>query len=158
VLVIKRHSNLGFYDAWLFQDVGNETMFVSVVTQRLSDTFVQNWNERLHTSTRANFYKHISVFQFQPYLNICNVNKFRVNLSKLRMSSHRLNIETGRWARPTPIPLDQRKCTVCNKLEDEFHFILECTIYTELRSKYIPLYYRQRPNMYKFIELITSNN
>ena len=74
------------------------------------------------------------------------------------MSSHRLNIETGRWARPTSIPLDQKKCTVCNKLEDEFHFILECTIYTELRSKYIPLYYRKRPNMYKFIELITSNN
>ena len=86
-------SNLGFYDAWFFQDVGNENMFISAVRQRLSETFVQNWNERLQTSTRAYFYKHIAFFQFQPYHNIFLVKQFRVSLSKLRMSSHtgRLN-------------------------------------------------------------------
>jgi hypothetical protein len=104
------------------------------------------------------FYKDIAAFQFYPYLNICQVKKLRLSLSQLRMPSHRINIETGRWARPTPIPLVKRKCIVCNKLADELHLIIECKLYSDLRSKYIPLYYRQRPNMYKLIELITSNN
>ena len=64
------------------------------------------------------------------------------------MSSHRLSIESGRWARPTSIP--------CNVLEDEFHFVIECKIFIELRTKYIPKYYWKRPSMYKFIELLNT--
>ena len=43
-------------------------------------------------------------------------------LSKLRMSSHMLAIESGRWARPTSTPINQRKCVHCNVLEDEISF------------------------------------
>jgi hypothetical protein len=45
-------SNLGYYDAWLFQDVVNKNLFILVVRKILSDTFVQNWNERLQISTK----------------------------------------------------------------------------------------------------------
>ena len=41
-------GNLGFYEAWLFQDVGNDKVFISNVKQRLNDNFIQNWNERLN--------------------------------------------------------------------------------------------------------------
>jgi hypothetical protein len=34
------------------------------------------------------------------------------------MSSHRLSIESDRWAKPTAIPLEQRKCRKCKVLED----------------------------------------
>ena len=52
----------------------------------------------------------------------------------------------------------KRKCRVCNKLEDEYHFIFGCTIYEDLRRNYIPSYYRIRPNMFKCIELINTSN
>ena len=62
-------------------------------------------------------------------------------LIKLRTSSHKLAIETGRWHRPHIIPIENRLCNVCHKLDDEYHFILECTRHIELRQKYIPIYY-----------------
>ena len=74
------------------------------------------------------------------------------------MSSHRLEIEVGRWARPNRIPLDQRNCRACNKLEDEFHFLLECRLYNEIRKKYIKKYYWDRPNTIKLKELMITNN
>ena len=54
--------------------------------------------------------------------------------------------------------LYERKCFYCNCLEDEYHFILECPLYTEIRSKYIKKYYWKKPCIPKFIELFQSNN
>ena len=93
-------SNLGFYNVWLAQGVGNINNFLHILKDRLKDCFVQNWHHRLTESSRATLYREIAIFQFQPYLEIVNVKKFRTTLSKLRTSSHRLEIEVGRWARP----------------------------------------------------------
>ena len=49
---------------------------------------------------------------------------------------------------------DERKCRVCNILEDEFHFIFECPVYSDLRKLYIDKYYINRPSMLKLIELL----
>ena len=70
------------------------------------------------------------------------------------MSSHRLKVETGRWQKPTTIPFNERKCTLCLKLDDEFHFLLECPLYKDLRKKYVKKYYWKNTNMLKFIELL----
>ena len=149
-------ASLGFRNVWLAQGVGNIGAFLSVFKQRLHDNFMQNWHDRLNNSSRANFYKSAAQFQFQTYLEQINVFKYMQALSKLRMSSHRLAIESGRWARPTSIPISDRKCVHCNVLEDEFHFVVECKIFIELRTKYIPKYYWKRPSMYKFIELLNT--
>ena len=58
-------------------------------------------------------------------------------MTKLRVASHRLEIEAGRWARPNRVPIDERKCRFCNTLEDEFHFLLECNLYRDLRMQFI---------------------
>ena len=86
------------------------------------------------------------------------VKKFRIALSRLRTSSHRLEIEAGRWSRPVRKPIAERLCFLCNTLEDEFHFILECPVYSDFRSQYIKKKFWKRPNMLKFIELMTSEN
>ena len=54
----------------------------------------------------------------------CQCEKFRVAIAELRVSSHLLEIEVGRGARPSRTPINERKCRYCNKLEDEFHFLL----------------------------------
>ena len=42
--------------------------------------------------------------------------------------------------------------------EDEFHFVLECQLYQDLRNEYIKRYFWNRPNIPKFIELLQLEN
>ena len=67
-------------------------------------------------------------------------------------------LKSGRWTKPTRTPLEERLCYLCNTLEDECHFVLECPAYNEFRCKYIHKYYWKRPSMSKFTELMTTDN
>jgi hypothetical protein len=49
--------------------------------------------------------------------------KNRQLIAKFWTSDHCLQIETGRY---NNIPCQQRFCTTCNILEDEYHFFLNC--------------------------------
>lgn len=64
---------LGFMEAWLQQNVGNEQIFLTLVKQRLKDTFVQNWNSRLSDSSRAVFYRNFNNFEYKSYLLLISV-------------------------------------------------------------------------------------
>ena len=69
------------------------------------------------------------------YLDLTRKNPFRESLVKLRISSHKLRIETGRYDK---IPRDERLCSLfnCNKIEDETHFSLDCPRYSSLRDRF----------------------
>ena len=72
-------------------------------------------------------------FYFEDYLMIKNV-KHRTSMTKLRISAHRLAIETGRYCQPVR-PLETRTCNHCiNVIEDEYHFLMECTAYDKQRK------------------------
>jgi len=68
----------------------------------------------------------------EKYLKIANI-RHRTAITKLRISSHRLHIEKGRH---NHIPLEERICQYCNlnKIEDECHFIVDCTLYNNERN------------------------
>ena len=127
-------ANLGFNHVWLYQGVGNKNQFLNIFKQRLKDNFIQNWNNNLSNSSRANTYNLFADFSFKSYLDIITVKKFRIVLSRLRLSSHRLEIETGRWHKPEKIPRSERKCQLCNTLEDVFHFYLSAHFMMILES------------------------
>ena len=74
----------------------------------------------------------MSAYTIQKYLDILSIVKYRKSLSRLRLSSHRLEVEVGRWTKPNKTPYERRKCKDCNVLEDEFHFLFECPLYTDL--------------------------
>ena len=57
------------------------------------------------------------------------------------MTSNRLEIEAGSWVRVNRVPVNERKCRLCNVMEDEYHFVIECHRYNELRKKYVLKYY-----------------
>ena len=92
------------------------------------------------------------MFQLQPYIEKINISKFHKVFSRLCMSSHRLEIEAGRWA------IEDRKCRTCNLIEDEYHFVIECSLFKEIRGKFNHKYYWKRPSMFKFVDLINSSN
>ena len=55
----------------------------------------------------------------------CKKVKF-VAISKHRLSSHPIEVETGKWARPNEIFLAERHCISCHLLDGVFRFVLEC--------------------------------
>ena len=83
----------------------------------------------INTSTKLQSY---CIFKentdHEPYLNLVRPNKFKYALSKFRLSSHNLEIETGRYY---GIPRDERLCVCCNMnaIETEFHCLLVCPAY-----------------------------
>ena len=105
--------------------------------QRLLKVFcIKNGTSYLQIQAELNSIHYFFLFDHQFYLDIVKVKNFRVDIiSKLRASSHRLEIEIEGWARPNRVP-DGRKCGECNKLEDEFHLLLECSLYNDLRKQY----------------------
>jgi len=72
-------------------------------------------------------------------LNV-NIDKYRYALTILRVSSHCLEVERGRWHKPNKIPFENSKCQYCNVLEDEFHFIFECPMYNNISHIYLQDY------------------
>ena len=56
----------------------------------------------------------------------------RVAVTRIRLSSHRLAIETGRWSR---LPREERKCT-CGEIQTERHIVNECVRTSDVRMVY----------------------
>ena len=78
-------------------------------------------------------------------------------LTKFRCGVLDLEINKGRHHN---IPREHRLCTYCNlgKVEDEFHFLLECPCYSELRLIYFPRHFYITPNLISFSEMMKTTN
>ena len=82
-------------------------------------------------------------------------------MAKFRISNHELEIEQGRHK---GILMAKRCCLVCEQhgktvLEDEFHLLLHCSLYDEIRNKYLQSYLNgKKKNFELFIEIMTEEN
>jgi hypothetical protein len=91
------------------------------------------------TSSKLRTYKHINPTlavheAYHPRSNVMIPDYKRSAFTKLRTSSHSLNIERGRWAR---VDENRRFCRCKNnKIENEEHVLLECELTRDLRRKY----------------------
>ena len=52
-------------------------------------------------------------FQLEYYLTAVATVRYRIALTRIRVSYYRLAIETGRYQKPTSLPINQRLCTLC---------------------------------------------
>ena len=93
--MLKHFCSQPVYEAWV-----NQVFYM----------FVQNWNTDINKTTRARCYTLYDDFRFKPYLNLINIEKVRVALSRFRVSAHRLDVETGRWHKPVAVPFNKSKC------------------------------------------------
>ena len=66
ILVRNLLSNLGFFEVWLNQGVGDVKLFFTMLRQRIKDQFIQGWAGEIQNSSRARFYRNITEFHFQP--------------------------------------------------------------------------------------------
>ena len=107
---------------------------------------------------------HKNDFYFEPYLDAISDTRYRSALTKLRASSHTLEIERGRYNVPKT-PVSDRLCLVCNEVEDEIHFFLtKCQSYSSLRDELFEKIYSMIPafrhfnGKEKYVFLMTTRN
>ena len=146
------------YKMLIFHDAKGHFNWVSEVTKMLKRTIyrrkifqrneiksslITNFNNNLFDrlkkcgqGKKLRTYKTFkTVIGFKQYFDILNNQKQRKLHSRFRLSSHDLEIEKGRYG-TNSIPADQRICKPCNegKLEDEFHFLMQCPFYLVERT------------------------
>ena len=81
-------------------------------------------------------------------------DNLRKLFSSFRLSSHNLEIEAGRF---NGIDRANRLCKLCSQrvVENEYHFLLCCTKYSDIRNKFLG--HQSWPTLNKFNSLMTSN-
>ena len=150
-------DNCGLSNIWLSQSFLSVKNLTENVRQVLKDQYRQEWASTIENSSKSVTYKCFKKdLKFESYLlELPHVYK-RI-LIKFRTSNHKLPIENGRFSK---LSRHLRVCENCdtNTLGDEFHFLLECPALNDLRKKYIPKFYWQRPNMICLQQLMSLNN
>ena len=149
-------ESLGLPNLWLNQE--HYTINLSQIKQRLFDQYHQSWYSAINNSQRLlsySRYKH--TFNLESYLDIIHERKFQTALCRFRLSSHSLEIERGRYQN---VPREERLCKFCNSqtIENEYHFLLVCPMYIEVRRKYLKPYYCRWPTLNKFDKIMSTNN
>ena len=135
-------------------------VFINLFEQRIKDEFIQKCFNAIQNSDRCRLYKEIkTVFRCESYMSCETKSALRVNYIKLRLSSHKFLVERARWSK-VKMPYAQRRCTLCSSgdIEDEYHMIMICEHFRDVRVKYIKPFYYKRPSMWKFIELMNSTS
>ena len=157
--VRKLLNDYGF--SYIFDNCYNTNLngFHLLFKQRVIDTYIQEWNNKIQVSTILRNYMYFKPeFGYESYLNQIS-NSLRFFITRLRLSEHPLRTQTGRYNR-NRIERNERYCLTCNSLdlEDEYHFICICNCYKQLRKKYIDKRYYINPSNFKFLELLKSTD
>ena len=119
----------------------SEKFRVQNVVSTLTNHFTKCWEHEKCNSSKLNFYHtHKTKFARETYLDAVRGFSRRFSTTKLRISSHNLEVEYGRYNKT---PKEARICHWCkismgaNNIENENHFLFECDLYADLREKLI---------------------
>ena len=118
----------------------NESAFNNFLKNHyINNVDMQLQNIEFTKSGKLLFYSKIRKnYELQDYLKFPIVKTVRSKLTKLRISAHPLQIETGRYSRPY-IPRESRFCLFCKTVvEDELHFLYDCFMYKDIRKQFQP--------------------
>lgn len=147
--------NSGYSGIWYSQCFNNINWFTKSSYQRIKDIYIQNWMANVHQTSNTNLYKYMKLnFERSFYLDKLPTCMSKI-LIRFLTRNHRLPIEKGRWQN---VQFSERKCTVCNEVGDEYHYIFLCPTFEEIRLRYIDNNLISRPSMQKFIALLNCKS
>ena len=125
-------------DVWENHGVENVNRLIKQVNLCLINTYKGDWSSKARNSIKLRTYIK---FKFDHLLEeylfyIPDLLRWIKALSRLRMSSHMLEIERGRHFKPPKIPLEQRICQRCtsNSVDDKIHFLIFCSSFATQRT------------------------
>ena len=133
--------------------------FLPKMKHTLKDQIFQKWQQVVENeSEKCLYYKHFNnTPSFQCYFNILPKSLW-LPLCKFRTTNHRLPVEFNSWEKFFK-PRSDRICTICDldDIGDEYHYVMICPAFKELREMYIPNFYKNRPSVLKFIQIMSSD-
>ena len=117
----------------------------------VSTTLVQRHCNELQNS-------HIHQVLRKRYIYEITVSKYRHALAIIITGNSNLEVVTGRHG-----DIDMWLCMLCmlckiQKVEDKFHYILECEYYTDIRNRFIHPKYYVNPNFHKLSMLMNKSS
>jgi hypothetical protein len=117
-----------------------DKFFRNAVKTTLRHRYNDFWKLVLNKSStqvgKLSTYRQVKTnFTCEDYISVVKNTNHRRALTALRISSHQLRIERGRYNRPVT-PRNLRICQHCesDEIEDESHFLLSCIKYNDLRK------------------------
>ena len=120
-------------------DMGSGASFNRYCKSHIYNHFKIAWREEVQNIDKnhilRNYKTYKSEFGMEPYLNLISNLRYRNALTRLRTSSHILEIERGLYTIPKT-PVCDRICRTCNVIEDEIHFLLNCVEYVKMRDDF----------------------
>ena len=124
----------GFGFVWLQQGVGDVHTFLCQFRQRLIDMFTQEWYTTIRDRDRYDSYRNFKiVFEKEKYVLEMDTYCFRVAISQVRMNVLPLNNNVHRYSSE----YEKKLCPFCKEIEDENHFLNQCSVYDDLREKFL---------------------
>jgi hypothetical protein len=113
------------------------------IENKLQEIYSNNWLNHINADNngRGNKLRTYCLikqtFEVERYLGTISDRTLRTEMTKFRTSAHKLSIETGRYTKPKKTPVTDRICTMCKShdIEDEHHFIFDCSLYNHLRHQ-----------------------
>ena len=131
-------------------------LFIKEFELRMMDIFKQTCFADTTNRNRCFLYNALDRdFTMTKYLNTITLPSNIKAMAQLRLSSHKLMIERGRWKK---IVHKDIIFLHCQALEDEYHVVIVCPKYTVIRKQDIKPYYSEKPCMFKFIQLLKTYN
>ena len=149
----------GLSGVWQSQTIGNVRWFLKTVEQRLKDLWISTWYRNIITKGICSSYSvYKEVYGIEEYLvKLAKTN--RINICKFRTGNNNLPVVRGRYHN---VRREERFCDKCNseQVGDEYHVLFQCQnqYITQLRSKYIPEYYRVNTNRRKYIKMMQCSS
>ena len=133
----------GHQDVWEAQRVENVQVFLRDFTNSVKQDYDIEWENSIAQSSKLSLYRLLKPTGIarENYLRNVTLKSYRSSMAKLRCSSHQLRIEKGRHSNEL---MADRVCKMCLHsknhyvLEDEYHFVSHCPVYSELRDTYLP--------------------
>ena len=119
---------------WRTEEVGTEEDWNKIVRNRIHEREQIKWRTQCLLRPKLRTYCKIKKdLRFEPYLDVYHRGGIP-ELVKIRGGTNRLRIEQGRYVKED---VHERVCKCCasGRVEDETHFMLECSFYNDLRDK-----------------------
>ena len=155
-LMIQEHLMVnGFGNIWIDQERGVSSSFHREFKQREIDNFWQEEHRGMEESRSRRFVNYLSFKEGHDrelYLGDIRVTKFRKALTRFRFGINEL-----RANRRFINPQANRVCPFCTYEETDFHFLVKCAMYRELRAKYILKYWINLNNV-SVKDLVSNGN
>ena len=117
----------GIDHVWINRGVDNQKQFLNAFESRCQDIYSQQCLSEIRDSSRCRMYEKIKVLFSASYSDKFNIHKkLRICFTKLRLSSHKLLVERGRWIK-SKVPYNEKRCTLCNYSD------IQCSVTGESR-------------------------